>query len=94
MEREAKAKTKVVASVWGVEFVQLLAALAVLPRSIWKKMLNSSYSSKSTEAKQLVRQGIEPILTPNRRDDLCLCFFHHPSSMAVTHSRKIKNKRM
>ena len=34
MEREAKAK--VVASVWGAKFVQFLAALAVLPRSIWK----------------------------------------------------------
>ena len=32
MEREAKAK--VVAFVWGAEFVQFLAALAVLPRSI------------------------------------------------------------
>ena len=30
MERVAKAK--VVASVWGAEFVQLLAALAVLPQ--------------------------------------------------------------
>ena len=48
MERLAKAK---VVAVWGADFVQLLAALAVLPRSIWKKRLNSSYSSKSTEAK-------------------------------------------
>ena len=40
MEREAKAK--VVASVWGAEFSQFLAALAVLPRLIWKKRLNSS----------------------------------------------------
>ena len=46
MEREAKAK--VVASVWGADFVQFPAALADLPRSIWKKRLNSSYSSKST----------------------------------------------
>ena len=40
MEREAKAK--VVVSVWGADFNQLLAALAILPRSIWKKMMNSS----------------------------------------------------
>ena len=43
----------------GAEFVQFLAALAVLHESIWKKRLNSSYSSKSTEAKQLARQEIE-----------------------------------
>ena len=36
MEREAKA----VASVWGADFVQFLAALAVLPRSVLKKRLN------------------------------------------------------
>ena len=37
---------KVVASVWVAYFVQFLAALAVLPQSVWKKRLNSSYSSK------------------------------------------------
>ena len=42
MEREAKAK--VVASVWGAKFVQFLAALAVLPLSIWKKRLNSNFA--------------------------------------------------
>ena len=36
MEREAKAK--VVASVWGADFVQFLAALAVLPRSFLEEM--------------------------------------------------------
>ena len=40
-------------------FVQFLAALTVMPRSVWKKRLNSSYSSKTTQAKQLARQGIE-----------------------------------
>ena len=64
MEREAKAK--VVASVWGSDFVKFLAALAVLPRWVWKKRLNSSYSSKSTEAKQLARQGIERNLPPKQ----------------------------
>ena len=33
-------KAKVVASVWGANFVHFLAALAVLPWSIWKKRLN------------------------------------------------------
>ena len=40
MEREAKAK--VVAAVWGTEWLQFHATLAVLPRSIWNKRLNSS----------------------------------------------------
>ena len=40
MEREAKAK--VVAYVWGADFVQFFAALAVLPRSILKNRMNST----------------------------------------------------
>ena len=40
------------------ELIQFLAALAILPRSIRKKE-ESTFSSKSTEAKQPVRQGIE-----------------------------------
>ena len=48
--REREAKAKVAASVVGAEFVQFLAALAVLPLSILKKRLNSSYYSKLTEA--------------------------------------------
>ena len=59
MELEDKAKG--VASVWGEEFVQFLAALAVFPRSIWKKRSSLSFSFKSTEAKHLTRQGIEHI---------------------------------
>ena len=47
MEKENKAK--VVASVWGAEFIKFLAAQAVVPPSIWKKRLNSSYPSKSTK---------------------------------------------
>ena len=41
MEKEAK--PKVVVSVWGAEFVQFLAAPAVLPRSIWKKRINATF---------------------------------------------------
>ena len=59
-----EAKAKVVASVWRADFVQFLAAFAVLPQSIWKNRLNSSYFSKSTETKLLARQGIEQNLHP------------------------------
>ena len=52
---ELEAKAKVIASVWGAKFVQYLATLAVLPRSNWKKRLNSSFSSNSTEAKWFKR---------------------------------------
>ena len=65
MEREEKAK--VVASVWGgggKDFVQFLSALAVLPWSIWKNMMNSTFSSKQTKAKELARQRIEQIMPP------------------------------
>ena len=66
---ETEAKTKVVAS----ELIKFLAVLAVLHRSIWKKRMNSNFSSKSAEAKQLARQGIESTLPANRRNDLSLC---------------------
>ena len=49
MEREAKAK--VVASVWGADFVQFLATLADLPQSKWKNRMNSTISSKPTVEK-------------------------------------------
>ena len=44
---EAEAKAKVVASVWGATFIQFLAALAVLPRLIWKKRMNHAILSIS-----------------------------------------------
>ena len=55
---ETEGKAKVVASVWGMEFVQFIATVDVLPRSIWKKRLNSTISFKTIETKQLARQGI------------------------------------
>ena len=53
-------------AVWGKDFFQFLAALAVLPRSIWKNTRNSTVSFKPIEAKQLARQGIEQNLPPKQ----------------------------
>ena len=55
MEREAK--TKVVASVWGADFVQFLAALAVLPRSLWKNRMKSTVSSLHPTSMIAVHEG-------------------------------------
>ena len=49
--REKQRAAKVVASVWGAEYIKFFAALAVLPWSIWKNRLNLYCSFKSTEAK-------------------------------------------
>ena len=68
-------KANVVTSVWGKEFIQFLAALAVLTRTIYnnrmncnrmisKTRINSSHSSKSSKAEQLAWQGILIILPP------------------------------
>ena len=40
---------------WG-KIIQFLAAGAVLPRSVWKKRMNSTVSFTSTQTKQLERQ--------------------------------------
>ena len=71
---ELEDKAKVVSLFGGAELVQFFAALAVLPWSYWKKRLNTSYFSKSTEAKQLAWQGIEQVLSPKqtRRPLPCL----------------------
>ena len=39
-------EAKVVASVWGEEFIKFLAALAILPRTILKNSMNSCFSFK------------------------------------------------
>ena len=39
---ETEGKANVVAAVWGAKFVKFLAPVAVLPWSIWKKLLNSA----------------------------------------------------
>ena len=41
-------KAKDVASAWGEEFIKCLAALAVLPRTILKNRMNSSFFFKSS----------------------------------------------
>ena len=62
MEREAKAK--VIASVWGVECIQFLAALAVLPRLIWKKRLNSNRPGQNSKGgKELNKLCLHPSST-------------------------------
>ena len=40
---ETEGKAKVVPSVWGAEFVQFLSELAILPQSIWKNGMNSTF---------------------------------------------------
>ena len=48
IKTKTEAKAKVVASVWGAEFIQFLAALAILPRTILKNRMNSFFSFKSS----------------------------------------------
>ena len=71
-------KAKVVASVWEEEFIPFLAALTVLPRTIFKNRMNSSlsfksswcnssYYSKSSQAKKLAQLGMEYILPPKQK---------------------------
>ena len=55
---KAEEKAKVVASVWGAEFIQFLVALAVLPRTILKNRMNSSFSSHHPDAILLILQII------------------------------------
>ena len=57
--KKTEEKAKVVADCWGAEFIQFHAAPAVLPPSIWKNRMKSTFSSKSTKVKQLGRHGIE-----------------------------------
>ena len=39
-------KAKVIAAVWGAEFIRFLAELAILPRRILKNRMNASFSLK------------------------------------------------
>ena len=69
---------KVVASLWWEEIIQLLAALAILPRAILKKRINYPFLSNHPvaihpiiqnrpSAKQLAQQVIEYILPPKQK---------------------------
>ena len=88
---ETKGKAKVVVSVWGAEIVQFLAALAILPRSISKKRLNSAgLFEKTVEFNRFFQNdrnktastagNLNKFYPPNRRNDLCLAFCFNPSS--------------
>ena len=44
-------KAKVVAAVWGTEFIKFFTTLAILHQDDMKKRMNSSYSSKRPGAK-------------------------------------------
>ena len=70
---ETEAKAKVVAFVWEKNWLNSLPCNSCFAlddlnyrmnctKMIWKKRMNSSYSSKSSQAKQLVRQRIGWIL--------------------------------
>ena len=79
---ELEDKAKVVASDWGAEFVKFLAALAVLPRSVCKKWLNSS-TFQIDRGKQMNK-----LCPPNRRDATTFAIFFslHPSSMMYVYT--------
>ena len=78
-------KGKIIAAVWGKEVIPFLAALAILPRTILKNKMNSSfsfksswcnssYSSNSSEQNSKCGKGLNKFCPPNRCDDLCLFF--------------------
>ena len=73
IEESSKQKARQRSS-WRATFGQFLAGLDVLYLLIWKKGMNSTVSFKSTQTKQLTRQGIEPILPlkQTRRSLPCL----------------------
>ena len=86
---ETEAKAKVVASVWGAEFIQFLAALAVLPigRFIIKSWIHPILSNRPRQNSLIGKKFINSPSPPpsNRRDDHSLCFCIHHSSMLPTH---------
>ena len=83
-------KAKVVTSVWEAEFIKFLAALAILPRTIFKIRMNSSFSFKSFWCNSSYNsyhpgQNSYRGKELNRSfDDICLFFCLYPSSMHLT----------
>ena len=53
--QKKRAKAKVVASVWGKEFIKFLAVIALLPRTILRNRINSSFSFKSSWSTYIVQ---------------------------------------
>ena len=51
-------KAKVDTAVWGTELIQFLAAQAILPRTILKNRINSSFSSDHPLAVHLIHQSV------------------------------------
>ena len=90
---KTEAKAKVVASVWGAEFIQFLAAPAVFPRTI---LIMNELQQDDLKEKDKFIQFFKIVLgeiasvarnlinSPNRNDDLCLCVRIYPSSMIAT----------
>ena len=63
---EREARAKAVSSVWGAEFIQFLACFGCFA---------------SVDLKEKDEKELNQFCPPNGRDDLCLCFSLHSSSM-------------
>ena len=93
-------KAKVVASVWVKEIIQFCVVLAILPRTLLKNEMNSSFSFKSSwcnsshnSNRENSQRGKElnKFFPQKRSDNLCLCFCLYPSSMKLTHLHSLVN---
>ena len=65
-------KAKVVASVWGKEFIEFFAALAVLPWTILNNRMNCT---------RMIMKEKDEFIVLGRSDDICLFFCICPFSM-------------
>ena len=91
--RRINTEEKIVAAVWGTEFIQFLATLAsyfALYRTIFKNRMNLSFSSYHPVTNHHIFQTIleqnslrckefNKFCPPKSRDDLCLFFCIYPS---------------
>ena len=74
-------KAKVVAAVWGTEFIQFLAALAVLHQDDKKKRMKCT---RIKWKKGWIHRILQIVLVSNSIDDLCLLFCINPSYIVCT----------
>ena len=78
---------KVVATVWRTEFIQFLAALAILHQDYLKNRMNSFFSSYHPGATHpfihSIRVQNNKLCPSNSIDDLCLLFCINPSCMVI-----------